>query len=110
MPPRNGRNAQGTPLIHIGAGATQAFSLAEQLKRIVAVAGVLEKAMDGSEEAVKHAHRVAAEIKAEAAQPQPNPHRLKTLLLSGIMAGVSVLDPAATSELIRLASHALRTI
>lgn len=34
----------------------------------MAVAGVLEKAVDGPEEAVKRAHHVAPEIKAEASR------------------------------------------
>jgi hypothetical protein len=46
------------------------------------------------------------EIKAEAAQPQPNPSRLKQLLLSAVTAGAGALRAAAT-YLVHLASQAL---
>jgi hypothetical protein len=69
---------------------------------------VLENATDGSHEAVAHAHHVAVEIKAEAAQPQPNPSRLKKLLLAGIMAGAAVLDQPEVTDLVQLASQALQ--
>jgi hypothetical protein len=58
-------------------------------------------------EAVEHAHQIASKIKAEVAKPEPNPSRLKQLLLSAVTAGAGVLGQAAATDLIHLASHAL---
>lgn len=89
-------------------GGTQTHTVAEQLRMAIAVADVPRTAADGSPEAVRYAQHIAAEIKTEAAQPQPNPRRLERLLLSGIMAGAGALEQAAATDLIRLASHALQ--
>jgi len=82
---------QGVTTIHIGnstdvaiesPGATEITTVTEQIKRAVAFAKAVEKVADGSSEALEHAQQIALEIKAEAAQPQPNQSRLKQLLAS----------------------------
>jgi len=83
--------------------------VAEQIKRALAVADALEAAADGPPEAVEHAHQIAVEIKREAAEPQPNPSRLKQLLLYAITAGVGALGQTAATDLVHLASQALQT-
>jgi hypothetical protein len=55
------------------------------------------------------AHRVAFEIKAEAAQPQPNVVRLKQFVLSAVAAGADALGQAAATDSLHLASQALQT-
>jgi DNA invertase Pin-like site-specific DNA recombinase len=110
---------QGTTTIHISnstnvaiasPGANQTYTVTEQAKRAVAVADALEKASDGSPEEVAVAHRIASEIKAEAAQPQPNPSRLKQFVLSAVTAGTVALGQAAATDLVHLASQALQTL
>ncbi|STZ41268.1 recombinase family protein [Mycolicibacterium gilvum] len=109
---------QGATTIHISnsanvaigsPGATQTYTVAEQIKRALAVADALEAAADGPPEAVEHAHQIAVEIKREAAEPQPNPSRLKQLLLYAITAGVGALGQTAATDLVHLASQALQT-
>jgi hypothetical protein len=58
---------------------------------------------------VVDAHRIASEIKTEAAQPQPNPSQLKQFVLSAVTAGAAALGQAGTTELVHLASQALQT-
>jgi hypothetical protein len=93
---------QGVTTIHMSnstnvaidsSAATQTYTVTEQIKRAVAVVKALEKAANGSPEALEHAHQIALEIKAEAAQPQPNPSRLKQLL----------------ADLVHVSSQALQT-
>lgn len=104
-------NGSDSANVYTRDGTARMFPLAEQLRRAIAVALVLEKAEGGSQQAVQCAHHVAAEIMAEAGQPQPNSRRLKKLLLCAIMAGADALaEQAATIDLIHLASHALQTI
>ena len=55
------------------------------------------------------AHRIASEIKAEAASDQPNPSRLKQLVMSAITAGAAALGQAAATDLVHLGSQALQT-
>lgn len=97
MPPKTART-QGTPLIRTGSWATQAFTLAEQPSRVVAVAGVLEKTADGPEEAVKRAH-VATEIKAEASRNASfsNPESASSRLSEAFSS--NVLEPLAFSAI-----------
>src|SRR5262249_40681342 len=108
---------QGTTTIHISnstnvaiasPGTNQAYTVTEQVKRAVAVADALERASNGSPEAVMEAHRIASEIKAEVAQPQPNPSRLKQFVLSAVTAGAGALGQAAATDLVHLASQALQ--
>lgn len=119
MSSENERIPRGTPQFRIDSdstiadaltGAAQMLLLAEQLRRAVAVAEVLETAAGDPQEAVRYAHHVAMAIKAEAARSRPSSRQLKRLLLCGIMAGVGALEQAATPDLVHLASLALHTI
>ena len=91
-------------------GAIQTYTVTEQVRRAVAVAEALEQASDGSPESVTEAHRIASEIKVEAAQSQPNSSRLKKLVMSAITAGGTALTQAAATDLVHLASHALQAL
>jgi hypothetical protein len=90
-------------------GTTQTYTVIEQVKRAVAVADALEAASYAPPETVTEAHRIASEIRAEAAQPQPNANRLKQLVMSAVTAGSAALGQAAATDLVHLASQALQT-
>ncbi|GAA2790922.1 hypothetical protein [Mycolicibacterium pallens] len=109
---------QGVTTIHISnsnnvaigsPGTHQTYSVTEQVKRALAVADVLELAADGPSESVAEAHRIASEIKDEAAQSKPDSGRLKQLLMSAVAAGSVALGQAAGTDLVHLVSQALQT-
>lgn len=89
-------------------GATQTYTMTQQRERSVAVADALE-ASSGDSLEVAEAHRIASEIKAEAASDQPNTSRLKQLVMSAITAGAAALGQAAATDLVHLGSQALQT-
>lgn len=110
---------QGATTIHISnstnvavasPGATQTYSVNEQIKRALAVADVLDLAADGPSDSVAQAQQVSAEIKHEAAQSQPDPGRLKQLLLSALTAGSVALGQTAATDLVHLTSQALQIL
>jgi hypothetical protein len=87
---------QGMTTIHISnstnvaidsPGTTQTYTMREQATRAIAVADALEGTVDGPAEVVADAQRIATEIKAEAAQPEPNSRRLKELIMSAVTTG-----------------------
>ncbi len=90
-------------------GATQTYTLTQQRERSVAVANALEASSGGDSPEVAEAHRIASEIKAEAASDQPNPSRLKQLVMSAITAGSAALGQAAATDLVHMGSQALQT-
>jgi hypothetical protein len=95
-------------------GTTQTYTVADQVKRVNAVADALEKAADhdsdASPEAATEARRIAAKIRAEASKPQPSPSRLKQFVLAAVTAGAGALGQAAVTDVVHLASHALQTL
>lgn len=90
-------------------GTTQTYTVTEQVKRAVAVADALEGSSEASPTTVTEAHRIASEIRAEAAQPQPDSSRLKQVVMSAVTAGTAALGQAAATDLVHLASQALQT-
>lgn len=110
---------QGATTIHISnstnvavasPGTIQTYSVNEHVKRALAVADALDQAAEGSAESVAEAHRISAEIKQEATQPQPHGGRLKQLLMSAIAAGAVTLSQTAATDLVHLTSQALQTL
>ena len=109
---------QGTTIINISnstnvavgsAGAKQTYTLNQQRERSIAVADALEASSGASPEAAE-AHSIASKIKAEAALEQPNPSRLKQLVMSAITAGAAALGQAAATDLVHLGSQALQVL
>jgi len=102
-------NISNSTNVAVGSpGATQTYTLTQQRERSVAVADALEAASGDSLEVVE-AHRIASEIKDEAALEQPNPSRLRQLVMSAITAGAAALGQAAATDLVHLGSQALQT-
>jgi DNA invertase Pin-like site-specific DNA recombinase len=91
-------------------GTTQTYSVNEQIERALAVADALGGATEGPSDSVAEAHRIAAEIKHEAAQPQPSTGRLKQLLMSALTAGSVALGQTAATDLVHLTSQALQIL
>jgi hypothetical protein len=67
------------------------------------------EASSGDSPEVADAHPIASEIKPEAASDQPNPSRLKQLVMSAITTGAAALGQAATTDLVHLGGQALQT-
>ncbi|WP_445167021.1 hypothetical protein ACTXG7_24860 [Mycolicibacterium sp. Dal123E01] len=109
---------QGITTIHISnstnvaiasPGATQTYTVSEQIEKSLAVAGLLAKASEGEAGDVERAHQVAADIKAEVAAPTPDMGKVKKLLLSAMGIGMTTLAHDGAAELVHLGSQALQT-
>lgn len=112
-------NPQGVTTIHISnstnvaigsPSATQVYSVSEQMEKASAVADLLAKAAQGEPREIALAHQIAADVKAEAAQPQPDVGKLKQLMLSAMGVGMNTLSQASATELVHLASQALQVL
>jgi hypothetical protein len=59
---------------------------------------------------IARAQQVAADMKAEAAKPQPEVGKVKQLVLSAMGARMNTLGQAAVTELVHLASQPLQVL
>ncbi|WP_156409031.1 hypothetical protein [Mycobacterium sp. Root265] len=109
---------QGVTTIHVSnstnvaigsPGATQVYSLSEQMQKATAVADLLAKASCGGPDEIAQAQQIAADIKAEAAEPVPDTGKVKKLLLSALGIGMTTLAHDGAAELVHLGSQALQT-
>jgi hypothetical protein len=109
---------QGVTTIHISnstnvaigsPGATQTFTVSEQIERSVAVADLLAQASEGEAGDVERAQQIAADIKAEVAAPTPDIGKVKKLVLSALGIGMTTLAHDGAAELVHLGSQALQT-